>query len=162
MRDDLTLGPAFDATAGDEDHPLHLKPLHIDPVQPAHTSRAWRIFSYGAMGACVLGLALGLMTMKGRAATARAKPAAPAAANFRPIKAAYAPPDREQVSRALDESKRLMSSEGLSGLARASIVCFDKLSHDPAYSLMDYCLALDLLGAQAYAQAAGDTAPPST
>jgi hypothetical protein len=162
MRDDLPLRPAFDAASGDEDRPLDLKFSRTDPVQPAHASRAWRIFSFGAMGACVLGLGLGLMTLKGRAATAPAKPAAAAEANFRAIKATYAPPDREQVARALEESKRLMASEGLSGLARASIVCFDKLSREPAYSLMDYCLALDLLGAQAYARAAGDTAPPST
>jgi hypothetical protein len=163
MRDDLPLRPAFDAAAGDEERPLDLRPTSFDPVQPGEASRAWRIFSIGALGACALGLGFGLMALKGQAAVASGKTdASAAAANFRAIKAAYAAPDKQQVAQAFEESRRLIAADGLSGLARASIVCFDKLSREPTYPLMDYCLALDMLGAQAYARTAGDTAPPST
>jgi hypothetical protein len=162
MRDDLPLRPALDAHAGDEDHPLDLRVSSFDPVQPGGPSRAWRIFSVGAIGACALGLGLGLMTLQGQAATAKAAASKSTVSAYRPIKAEYAPPDREQVARALEDSQRLMSAEGLSGLARSSIVCFDKLTREPAYGLMDYCLALDIYGAQQYAKVAGETAPAST
>src|SRR6187549_3197208 len=99
MRDELRLRPQFDAALVEGEAPLDLRSSHLDPVQPAHRpSRAWRIFSVGAVGACALGIGLGLTALQSQAGGKTAKAAAPASA-FRPIKAAYAAPDREQVAK---------------------------------------------------------------
>jgi hypothetical protein len=166
MRDDLPPRPAFRFSASDE--ALAGGPTPSEPAQAPVLSQTGRIVLIGAAMAAVLGAAIGLTSPKsfrGAPDTEPVKARAAASAaqlTFRPIGGRYRPPDRVRIAAAYQDAARLLSEEGVSGVARASMDCFEKLFRQPDYGLMDYCLALDAYGAQAYERAAGDAAPPST
>lgn len=154
-------------------------PPQAQPAAPPRRNRMQnglgrhRVVAAGAVAACLLGAVLGLAlpkSFRGAPATqpqaqpqAQVQaPTAASAAQFQPISGPYAPVDRGRVESAYREAARLAAEQGLSGLARASMGCFERLSREPSYGLMDYCLALDAYGARAYEAAAGDAAPAST
>lgn len=166
MRDDSTppagplSGPRHGLRLTDDDPPLSL-----NTVQPPEPIGPWRIAAVGAVGACVLGGVVGYMGLSHHPQNAggtQVAEAAPQAAEYRPISARYAPPDRNQIQAAYRDVAQVVASEGLSGAARASMDCYGRLARRPEYGLMDYCLALDAFGAQAYERAAGESAPSST
>ncbi len=124
-----------------------------------------RLVVIGSSAACILGAVIGFVLVQTGRHPAHAPPVAqspPTPAQFQPIPGEYRPPDRARIASALTESRKVYASEGLSGLARASMSCFDRLARAPAYGLLDHCLALDAYGAQTYASAAGEGAPQST
>jgi hypothetical protein len=169
MRDDLPPRPAFRFSASDEALAVEGPPPRQSEAAGAPAlSQTGRVVAIGAVLACLLGAAIGLSSPKSfRGApdteTAKAKAADSAAEmTFRPIGGRYQPPDRARIMQAYDDAGRLLREEGVSGVARAGMACFDRLARAPEFGLMDYCLALDAYGAQAYQRAAGETAPPST
>ena len=169
MRDDLPPRPAFRFSASDEALTAQgPAPGHDQPSRAPALSQTGRIVMIGAVVACLLGATIGLTSPKSfRGApdteSAKAKAVDSAAElTFRPITGRYQPPDRARIMQAYDDAGRLLREEGVSGVARASMACFDKLARQPEFGQMDYCLALDAYGAQAYQRAAGDAAPPST
>lgn len=138
-------------------------PSVADPV----LSRRQRnqVLLVGAIAAGMSGFGVGVLTLNNRPdakPTAAPTAATATAANYRRIPGDYQPLNEPQIAAAFTEGQRIYAGEGLSGLANASIKCFERLGREPTYGLMDYCLALDVYGAKAYATAAGDEAPSST
>jgi hypothetical protein len=78
-----------------------------------------------------------------RAPSAAAAAAAAAAPEAKPILADYRPPDRDQVRKAYLNVSGVYRAEGLSGVVRQTMDCFDALKQTPSYQMLDYCLALD-------------------
>jgi hypothetical protein len=137
--------------------PLH--PDHVPQAAPVFPRPAGRrVVALTAIGLlCAVGVAAGV----GKAFSERAKlglgptsphvaPAAaapPAAApEAKPILADYRPPDRDQVRKAYLNVGSVYRGEGLSGVVRQTIGCFDSLRQAPAYDMLDYCIALDAYG----------------
>ena len=138
-------------------------PAAADAAQPK--PRRNRVVVLGAAAAVVLGLVIGAIALTSHrpAKPAGAPTAATAtAAHYKPIPGDYHPLDPQQVASAFADGQRLYAGQGLSGLANASMRCFERLGREPSYGLMDYCLALDVYGAQTYSAVAGDEAPSST
>jgi hypothetical protein len=106
----------------------------------------------GALAAAVvLGLALGPKPKPTvRAAVQEAPLVTPVKAveqsGFRPAAEPYQPPNAAQVQQAKADAEAVFRAQGVSGLARASMTCFQELAKAPSYGRMDYCLALDLFG----------------
>lgn len=167
MRDDSTAPPAFLLPASDDDPQFRRVRGHEGLVRPPEPIRTWRILAAGSLGAGVLGVVVAFS-----AARAPPGPTPPAATlapasgaaelTYTPISGPYAPPDRQRVVAAYRDVARIAGQDGIGGVARAGMTCFQSLARKPDYGLMDYCLALDAFGAQAYLRQAGETAPTST
>jgi len=71
----------------------------------------------------------------------------------------WSPPDRAQVQRAYADAVRVYAAEGLSGLARQGQTCFATLNSAPSYAALDYCLALDAIGAEVQRRLSAGAAP---
>ena len=71
----------------------------------------------------------------------------------------WSPPDQGQVRRAYADAVRVYAAEGLSGLARQGQTCFSTLNSAPSYATLDYCLALDAIGAEVQRRLSAGAAP---
>ncbi len=146
----------FDETATAEIE--ELGPLHPDPAphaaKPAQTRDPRKTLALTVVGLlCAVGAAAGVgkaMNDQHRGGLGPVPahadtPAAPAP-EAKPILADYRPPDRDQVRKAYLNVASVYKGEGLSGVVRQTIDCFDTLKQSPGYEMLDYCIALDAFG----------------
>ena len=130
---------------------------------------AFAAVALGCVGAGAIGLTQALVPhapfRTAAVAPASAKPRTAATViqteDARPIRIEYRAPDHEEVSRAYVNVAAVYRSDGLSGLVRRAMDCFDGLKSEPSYGALDYCVALDIYGAALQRKVSGAASLPS-